>query len=39
MDRKLISISLKNYNILKTYGQAGDSFDKAITKLIQGSKK
>ncbi len=35
---KQIAISEENYQKLKTYGQAGDSFNDALTKLlIKGS--
>lgn len=36
---KQIAISEENYQILKTYGQAGDSYNDALTRLIKESVK
>ncbi len=35
MGKKCISVSEENYNIIKSYGQAGESMDSAVTKLIK----
>jgi len=35
---KQIAISEENYNKLKEFGKAGDTFDKALTNLIKESK-
>jgi len=38
MDKKCISVSEENYNIIKSYGQAGESMNSAVSKLIREKK-
>jgi len=38
MVKKCISVSEENYKIIKSYGQAGESMDSAVSKLIKEKK-
>ena len=38
MVKKLISVSEENYEIIKSYGRAGESINSAVTKLIKEKK-
>jgi hypothetical protein len=39
MTMKTIAISEANYELLKDYGRAGDSFDDVITNLVRNKSK